>query len=93
MPPAKTAQAKKPSEPLNVEAALTGLLTLAVADREAAMDPAYKPAKTVTLLSDAGLSVDEIAVVTGKNPPTVAKAIQRDRQSKEKLQKGKPTDA
>jgi DNA-directed RNA polymerase specialized sigma24 family protein len=92
MPQAKKTTARKPAETLSVEAALTGLLALAVADGEAAMDPAYKPAKTVTPLHDVGLSVDDIAAVTGKNAPTVAKAIQRDRQTKEK-EKRKPTDA
>lgn len=78
----KTPSSKAP-EPLTAEIALTGLLALMVDDRESRLADGYKPQKTVSLLHDAGLNVDQIAQIIGKNTPAVAKAIQRDKKTRE----------
>lgn len=84
MPLPKKPAVKKPAEPLSPEVALTGLLALMVDERESRLADDYQPRKTVSLLSDAGLGVDEIAQVVNKNSPAVAKAIQRDKKAKKK---------
>lgn len=70
-------QPKKPREPLRLEAALGGVLALMVAEREAAAQPGAT--KTEVLLSGAGLTHEEIASVTGKNPEAIRKAVERAR--------------
>jgi len=50
---------------------------LAVADR--ALDGRPVSAKTEVVLADAGLTNEEIAVVTGKSADTVRKSVERAR--------------
>ncbi len=62
---------------LTLEAAMVGLLRLAVAEREEriAADPDAK--KTEVLLDEAGLTHGQIAEATGKTPNAVRMAISR----------------
>lgn len=84
MPPVKKPTATKAPEPLSVEIALTGMLALMIDERDSRLADDYKPPKTVSLLHEAGLNVDQIASLLGKNSSAVAKAIQRDKKPKEK---------
>lgn len=62
--------------------AMAGVLALLVAEREDRLngsDQKYKPAKTEVLLASAGLTAAEIALVMGKSPGAVQKAIERGR--------------
>jgi DNA-directed RNA polymerase specialized sigma24 family protein len=61
---------------------MAGVLALLVAEREDRLNEAdqkYKPAKTEVILSTAGLSAGEIALLVGKTPGAVQKAIERGR--------------
>jgi DNA-directed RNA polymerase specialized sigma24 family protein len=64
-------------QPIRLEAALSGLLTLAVARLE--YDDVRLNRKVEVLLADAGLTYAEIASVTGKTADTVRKAVERAR--------------
>jgi hypothetical protein len=64
---------------ISLESAMAGILALLVADREERSKGDKDATKTEVLLSNAGLSVDDIAAATGKKPAAVRKAIQRAR--------------
>lgn len=61
---------------------MTGVLALLAAEREDRLnesDQKYKPAKTEVILSSAGLTAPEIAVIMGKTAGAAQKAIERGR--------------
>lgn len=62
---------------LTLEAAMAGLLRLAVAEREERLVADPTATKTEVLLVEAGLSHGQIAEVTGKKPDAVRMAISR----------------
>jgi DNA-directed RNA polymerase specialized sigma24 family protein len=69
-------------QPLDNAKVMAGVLALLVAEREDrlyASDEKYKPPKTEVVLAGAGLNSAEVAVLVGKNPGAVQKAIQRGR--------------
>lgn len=79
-----TRSPKKQAAPAPPDEAKTmaGVLAILVAEREERLngtDEKNKPAKTEVLLSNAGLSANEIAQVMGKTLAAVQKAIQRGR--------------
>ncbi len=57
--------------------ALVALLALAVADREQRLGGGREPQKTEVILDGAGLSLSEIALLTGRQYATVAKTRSR----------------
>jgi hypothetical protein len=61
------------------ESALAGILTLLVEEREERVNDDGSARKIEPLLAGAGLSIEDIVVVTGKKPDAVRKSIQRDR--------------
>jgi DNA-directed RNA polymerase specialized sigma24 family protein len=66
----------------DADKAMAGVLALLVAEREDRLngsDQKYKPAKTEVLLSSAGLTAVEIALIMGKTAGAVQKAIERGR--------------
>lgn len=69
---------------LDLQAAIVGLLRLAVAEREERLDRDALPKRTEVLLYDAGLSYAQIAEATGKKQDTVRKTIQRAETTKDK---------
>lgn len=64
---------------VSADAALVGVLALLVDERERATKDEKDAVKTEVLLSDAGLSTDDIAAVTGKKRDAVRKTIERAR--------------
>lgn len=60
-----------------VEKAMTGILALMVEDRERRTDGDKEALKIEVLLARAGLSSEDIAAVTGKNPNAIRVALQR----------------
>jgi DNA-directed RNA polymerase specialized sigma24 family protein len=70
---------KKRRHEIPPESTMAGLLALLVDEREARTRDDKEARKTEVLLADAGLSVDDIATVMGKNPGAVRKSIQRGR--------------
>lgn len=61
---------------------MAGVLALLATEREDrlnASDQRYKPAKTEVILSSAGLTAGEIALIMGKTAGAVQKTIQRGR--------------
>jgi len=62
-------------EPLRLEAALSGLLTLAVLRLD--HDGVQLPDKIEVVLDKAGLNPEETASVTGKTPGAVRKTLER----------------
>ena len=62
---------------LNLEAAMAGLLRLAVAEREERIATEPDAKKTEVLLDEAGLTHGQIAEATGKKPDAVRMAINR----------------
>jgi DNA-directed RNA polymerase specialized sigma24 family protein len=60
---------------------MAGVLAILVAEREERLNGTdeNKPAKTEVLLSNAGLTPNEVAQIMGKNLDGVRKAIQRGR--------------
>ena len=75
MPPAKMAA----PEPLRLEAALSGLLAVAVAQLE--RESTELSRKIELILADAGLTYEEIARLIGKNVGAVRKAVERARKA------------
>ena len=67
--------------------ALLGLLALAAADREERIKSKdgqqFELRRTELVLSDAGLSAQQIATLLGKKPNSVAKTITRSRSKAE----------
>ena len=61
------------------ESATAGVLALLVDEREERARESRPARGTEVLLADAGLSVEDIVAVTGKNSDAVRKAIQRGR--------------
>ena len=59
------------------EAALAGILALLVNEREDRTKENKEAPKTEIILANAGLSLEDIAAVTGKNYNTVRMAITR----------------
>lgn len=72
-------QAKKKQQQIAVESSMAGVLALLVEEREERTKESKSAQKIEVLLSTAGMSVDDIAAVTGKKQDTVRKAIQRGR--------------
>lgn len=64
---------------IDPDSALAGILALLVDLREERVKEMKTAAKTEVLLSNAGLSVDAIVALTGKNTDAVRKTIQRGR--------------
>jgi DNA-directed RNA polymerase specialized sigma24 family protein len=62
---------------LTLEAAMAGLLRLAVADREERIATESDAKKTEVLLHEAGMTHGQIAEATGKNVDAVRMAISR----------------
>jgi hypothetical protein len=62
---------------ISLESAMAGLLALLIDEREDRTRNSNDAAKTEVLLSNAGLSIEEIAAVTGKKYDTVRMAITR----------------
>ena len=73
------AVAKKTKEKRQIpaEAAMAGILALMVESRERELGDDRSAAKTEVLLSNAGLSIDDIAAVTGKNYDAVRVTLNR----------------
>lgn len=61
------------------DAAMAGVLALLIDEREERTKGDKEAAKTEVLLANAGLSVDDIAAASGKNPGAIRKAVQRGR--------------
>jgi hypothetical protein len=61
------------------EAALAGVLALLVDERERALQDDKSAVKTEVLLDNAGLSLEAIAAVTGKNYNAVRMTIARSK--------------
>ena len=61
------------------DAAAAGILALLVDAREGRVKDDKAAARTEFLLSNAGLSVEDIQALTNKKPDTIRKAIQRSR--------------
>lgn len=70
-------QAKKEQHQIPAEAAMAGILALLVDEREERLKESKLAKKTEVLLGAAGLSVEDIAAATGKNPGAVRMAIRR----------------
>lgn len=66
-------------QPLAMEAAMTGILALMVDARERETRDEKSAVKSEVLLSNAGMSIEDIAVVSGKKYDAVRMAIQRGR--------------
>jgi DNA-directed RNA polymerase specialized sigma24 family protein len=67
------------SAPIDLEAALVGLLAIAVADREVLIRERPEARKSELILSEAGLEATQIARLVGKKVGAVRKTIQRAR--------------
>lgn len=74
--------ARKRVEPMRLDAALSGILAMLVAERDERPRDA-RAAKTEVILASSGLSYDEVAMVTGKSPDAVRKTIERSRRDGE----------
>ena len=61
------------------EAALAGVLALLVDERESRTKDDRSATRTEVLLSNAGLSITEIATLMGKNYDTVKTALRRSK--------------
>ncbi|MGH2974760.1 MAG: hypothetical protein ACRDLL_07830 [Solirubrobacterales bacterium] len=70
---------KKQRHQIPSEATMAGVLALLVDEREARTKDDKEATKTEVLLAGAGLAVDDIATVMGKNAGAVRKTIQRGR--------------
>lgn len=62
---------------LSIEAAMTGILALLVDARERAISDDKKAPKTEVMLSDSGMTIEDIALVTGKKYDAVRMVIRR----------------
>ncbi|HVE95075.1 MAG TPA: hypothetical protein VNB24_09155 [Acidimicrobiales bacterium] len=65
--------------PIDAATALTGLLALAAAQRDDPLLPSDERRRTEVVLADAGLSLTQIALVTGRKYETVKTALRRAR--------------
>jgi DNA-directed RNA polymerase specialized sigma24 family protein len=66
---------------IGLDSAMAGILALLIDEREDRTQTQKSAAKTEVLLSQAGLSIEEIAVVTGKKYDTVRMAISRGKKA------------
>lgn len=76
MPPARTSREK---HQLTTGAGAAGILALLVDAREARVKDDKDATKTEVLLDNAGLSLDDIAAVTGKKYDAIRVSLQRSR--------------
>jgi hypothetical protein len=67
------------------EAALAGILAALIDAREARIGNETNPEKSEVLLARAGLSKEDIAIVTGKQPDAVRKVIERAKPKKKRV--------
>jgi DNA-directed RNA polymerase specialized sigma24 family protein len=67
---------------IGLESALSGILALLIDEREERTLGNNSATKTEIVLSQAGLSIEEIAKVTGKKYDTVRMAITRGKKAK-----------
>ena len=67
---------------IGVESALSGILALLIDEREDRTRRDNGAVKTEVLLSQAGLSVEEIATVSGKKYDAVRMTIKRSRKAR-----------
>lgn len=72
-------QTKKAQHQVPTESALAGLLALFIDERENRVGESKGDKKTEVVLASAGMSIDDIAAVTGKKRDAVRMAIQRGR--------------
>lgn len=75
---ASTNTSRRP-HPISPEAAMAGILAILVDDREERTKDDRTRRKTEVMLSNAGLSVEDIVALTGKTADAVRKTIQRGR--------------
>jgi DNA-directed RNA polymerase specialized sigma24 family protein len=75
------AEAKRSKErhQISAAAALAGILALLADEREERIKNEREATKTEVLLAEAGLSLEDIAAITGKNYDAVRMAIARSR--------------
>ncbi len=66
---------------IRLEAAMAGILALLIDEREERTRSQKDAAKTEVLLAQAGVSIDEIAAVTGKKYDAVRMAISRGKRA------------
>lgn len=71
------ASKSKEKLPISADAAVAGVLALLVDAREARVKEDKTAAKTEVLLSNAGLSITDIAALMGKNYDAVKVTLQR----------------
>jgi hypothetical protein len=71
-------------KPIAVESAMTGILALLIAEREERTADDKNAVRTEVLLADAGLSLEEIVVVTGRKYDAVRMAVSRGRAKRSK---------
>jgi hypothetical protein len=74
-----TTQKAENRSAIRLESALGGILALLIDEREERTIDRKDVAKTEILLAGAGLSIDEIAAVTGRSYDAVRMAISRGR--------------
>jgi DNA-directed RNA polymerase specialized sigma24 family protein len=66
---------------IGLESAMAGILALLIDEREIRTRDRKDVAKTEVLLAQAGISIEEIAAVTGKKYDTVRMAITRGKKA------------
>lgn len=64
---------------ITVESAMAGILALLIDERDYRTAEDKDAVRTEVLLADAGLSLDEIATMTGRQYDTVRMAVKRGR--------------
>lgn len=69
---------------ISLESGLAGILALLIDERDDRTLGNKDAAKTELLLSQAGLSIEDISTVTGKQYDTVRMAITRSKQAKKR---------
>lgn len=69
----------KDKKPNAVESVLSGILALLIDEREQRTAGDKSAVRTEVLLADAGLPLDAIAALTGRNYDTVRMAVSRGR--------------
>ena len=74
------AKQEKPSTGIELNQVMLGLLAIHIAEREERIDGDGSPRRTEVVLADAGLTLAEIAALTGKNYDTVKTTVRRARQ-------------
>ena len=69
----------KETRKITVEASMAGILALLIDEREQRTADDKDAVRTEVLLADAGLTLDEIAALTGRKYDTVRMAVSRGR--------------